>query len=292
MGSYTNLDLRVVIDLPRKDLDESLNLVGKEELLSKVQSSKKIIHFIFERIANNYFEAIKKDDDISKKEIIDELLKILLSIKDPIDFREYTKFISHKLKIEEDVISLKLKEKQKKDKQIPKWEREANKKESRKEENEPLKMHLNERFKHAELELILLYIISFPNCNEIRNELSSIDFLDDKHKLIKESLDNISDKDIKPLDVIEQLIIEFNEYKHLMSIISELSLKLEDNLDENEYLKNKDKILKEAKEWMSWWVTNKRHMKDLTEELKECKNNDDENRILSQMMDVIRKHKK
>ena len=100
-------------------------------------------------------------------------------------------------------------------------------------------------------------------------------------------MDNLEQDDLKPEEVINKLLIEFNEYKHIMSVISELALKIETNTD-SEYLKNKDQILNEAKEWIKWWVTNKQQMQNLREKLKICKNEKEETTVLQEMMNIVK----
>ena len=69
-------------------------------------------------------------------------------------------------------------------------------------------MHSIERFKHAELELLSFYINSFPhNIDEIKSDLNNVEFLDEKHKLIKDFLDNIVNKEITSEEIINQLFL-------------------------------------------------------------------------------------
>lgn len=292
LGDYLNVDARVTTNLPAKDLDESLVKDGPEKVRELIENGKKIIYFILERITTKYKEAANNDDDFAKKETINELTEILISIKDPVEQREYTKFISHKLNIDEDALTLKLKEKHRaqKRKERNSYNRENNFKPP---SDEPFKMYSEERFKHAEVALLVLYISSFPLYKEIKSELSSFKFIDEKHQYIKDLLDNIEEENLSPKDVLDKLVIECNEFKHIMSVVSDLSIKIDDDsLMEDNHLKNKDLILKEAKEWISWWVTNKKDMKGLAEELKDCNNNKEaETAILSKMMEVIKKKK-
>jgi len=119
------------------------------------------------------------------------------------------------------------------------------------------------------------------------SRIKLIKFIDEKYCLIKDFLDNLETDDLKPEEVINKLLIEFNEYKHIMSVISELALKIETNTD-SEYLKNKDQILNEAKEWIKWWVTNKQQMQNLREKLKICKNEKEETTVLQEMMNIVK----
>lgn len=284
INRFVNLDLRVVISLPSKDLDESLISYSPTEIKEKILNSQKLINFIFDKIANDYNKA---SSDIDKKMILDELIEIIISIRDPIEQKENTKYIAHKLNIEEELINLKIRNKQKIQKQKALRFKEI----KMEDEDETFKMYSFERFKHAELELLALYISSFPHkVKEVRADLDSFEFLDEKHKLIKEFIDNMNNIDLRPQVVIDNLILEYNEYKHLMSIISDLAWRIEtDQLEtENNYLKNKSKLISEAKESINWWITNKQKMKLLTNTLKDCKNTDEEKKVLSQMINLIK----
>ncbi len=81
-----------------------------------------------------------------------------------------------------------------------------------------------------------------------------------------------------------------NEFKHLMSIISELALKVEyDYPSDNPMLtKKKAQVLKESKEWINWWITNKQQMKALTDKLKDCKTKEEQSMLLAQMLDLVK----
>ena len=154
-------------------------------------------------------------------------------------------------------------------------------------------MHSNERFKHAEIELLSLYITSFEiNNKEIRDELNKIDFIDEKHKLIKDFLDSLPWENISSKEIINKLFAEFNEFKHMMSAISDLVLRIELEDNVGNFIKQKDKILEEAKEWINWWVKNKQKLKILTDSLKECKDNSEETKILSEMIKVVKENLK
>ena len=274
------LDLRVITDLPAKDLDESLKIETVDNLREKIKNGQKLTHFIFDKLCKEYLSAA---NEFNKKTAFDQMIEITIEIKDPVEQKENIKYISHKLNIEEELVGLKIKEK-------IKFVNQRNKKtQSTQNDSSPEThtMHSVERFNHAEIELLSLYITSFPNSNEMRSELKQIDFIDEKNKLIKEFLDNIKTEDaINPEEIINQLIIEFNEYKHLMSTISSLALKIE--TEQDLITKNKEKILKEAKEWINWWIKNKQKMKTFTTMLKECKNKEEENEILSQMMELVK----
>ena len=281
----SNLDIKVITDLSAKDLDESLQKEDLTSIKAKIENGQKLIYFIFERIIRRYFKAQKEDNDINKKSALDEITETLAQIKDPIEQNENLQYISHKLNINEELIGLKIKEKNKSLRQ--KFLKVQSYKEKDKEEKDDFKMYSFERFKHAEIELLVLYISSFPNKSEIKTKLSEIKFIDEKYCLIKDFLDNLETDDLKPEEVINKLLIEFNEYKHIMSVISELALKIETNTD-SEYLKNKDQILNEAKEWIKWWVTNKQQMQNLREKLKICKNEKEETTVLQEMMNIVK----
>ncbi len=288
VSKFANYDIRVVSDLPGKDLDESLQSNDISVIREKVKTGKKLTEFIIDRIAVNYNTA----DEISKKRIMDELLSVLIEIKDPIEQNDYTKYTSHITSIEQELISLKLKDKTKSAKY--KNLRFQNTKVA-KEEEDKFKMHSLERYKHAEIELLSLYIGSFPHKTEdMKKELDSFELLDEKHLLIKEFIDNISDKQTTPQKIIDDLILEFNEYKHIMSLISDIALRIEsdDYLENSSYLKNKDKIISEAKTSIQWWVTNKQKMKTYTTQIKDCKNKEEEIKIISDMLNLLKKEEK
>ena len=284
INRYVSLDLRVATNLPKKDLDESLISYSPTEIKETILNSQKLTDFIFDKIANDYNKA---SSDIDKKMILDELIEIIISIRDPIEQKENSKYIAHKLNIEEELINIKIKNTQKAHKQKALRFKEI----KTENEDEAFKMHSFERFKHAELELLALYISSFPHkVDEVKADLNNFEFLDDKHKLIKEFIDNMNNVDIRPQTVIDNLILEYNEYKHLMSIISDLAwrIDIDQSETENNYLKNKSKLISEAKESINWWITNKQKMKLLTDTLKDCKNTDEEKKILSQMINLIK----
>ena len=281
----SNLDIKVITDLSAKDLDESLQKEDLTSIKAKIENGQKLIYFIFDRIFVKYLKAQEEDNDINKKSALEEITETLAQIKDPIEQNENLQYISHKLNINEELISLKIKEKNKSLRQ--KFLKVQSYKEKDKEEKDDFKMYTFERFKHAEIELLVLYIGSFPNKSEIKTKLSEIKFIDEKYCLIKDFLDNLETDDLKPEEVINKLLIEFNEYKHIMSVISELALKIETNTD-SEYLKNKDQILNEAKEWIKWWVTNKQQMQNLREKLKICKNEKEETTVLQEMMNIVK----
>lgn len=273
-----NLDLRVASDLGAKDLDESLNKFGANEVRKKIEESKQLTKFVLDRITSEYNEST---GEIEKKEKLDELFDVIISTSDPIEKKSNINYASHRLGIDEELITLKIKDKSKLPRQRFQQKRE------KPNEDEMYKMHSIERFKHAELELLSLYINSFPYSDEIKNELSQIEFIDEKNKLIKDFLDNLSQKDLNPEKIIEELIIEFNEFKNIMTIISDLALKIE-FANSNNDKKYKGKVLSEAKEWIKWWVQNKQKMKVLTEQLKDSKSVDEENEILKRMINLIK----
>ena len=281
----SNLDIKVITDLSAKDLDESLQKEDLTSIKAKIENGQKLIYFIFDRIFVKYLKAQEEDNDINKKSALEEITETLAQIKDPIEQNENLQYISHKLNINEELIGLKIKEKNKSLRQ--KFLKVQSYKEKDKEEKDDFKMYSFERFKHAEIELLVLYISSFPNKSEIKTKLSEIKFIDEKYCLIKDFLDNLETDDLKPEEVINKLLIEFNEYKHIMSVISELALKIENNTD-SEYLKNKEQILNEAKEWIKWWVTNKQQMQNLREKLKICKNEKEETTVLQEMMNIVK----
>lgn len=282
-SNFINLDLQVITNLSAKDLDESLILEGAESVKNEIKNSQKLINFILDKLAKDYFEA---ENEINKKTIINELIETIILVKDPLEQKESIKYACHKFNIEEEIINLKIKDKLKSLKQ-----KYLKTKGENPDTNEDLlKMHSNERFKHAEQELLSLYISSFPYAKEIKNDLAQIEFLDEKHCLIKESLDNLNESNFTPQEVINHLIIEFNEYKHITSAISDLAWRIEfdSSSSTSTYQKNKDKILKEAKEWINWWVKNKQKLKTLRDELKECKNKEEETEVLSKMIILVK----
>lgn len=279
ISHLTNIDIRVANTLESKDLDEELIHTNPQVVKERIENSQKIVHFIFDKATKEY---INSSSEITKKSILEEIIETIMAIKDPIEQKEGIKYICHKLNIEEELMNLKLKDKLKSLKQ------KANKyqKSEIKKEEDTFKMYSSERFMHAELELLALYISLFPYIEEIKKDLQQIEFIDEKHKLIKDFLDNLTPPQISPQEVINQLIFEFNEYKHIMSVISDLAWRLE--TDDTAYSKKKDKILTEAKEWINWWVTNKQKMKILTDLLKDCKTGNEENKVLTQMMELIK----
>lgn len=279
ISKFINLDLRVASDIGAKDLDEALNKFGAEEVRKRIEGSKPLAKFVLDRITNEYNESTS---EIEKKEKLEELFDVIISTSDPIEKKGNINYASHKLNIDEELINLKLKDKSKLSKRFQPKREKPN-------EDEMFRMHSFERFKHAELELLSLYINSFPYSDEIKNELSSIEFIDEKNKLIKDFLDNLSIKDLSPEKIIEELIIEFNEFKNIMSIISDIALKIE-IVGASTDKKYKEKVLKEAKEWIKWWVQNKQKMKALTQQLKDSKSVDEENEILSKMINLIKEN--
>lgn len=288
VSKFANYDIRVVSDLPGKDLDESLQSNDVSVIREKIKTGKKLIEFMIDRIAVNY----NTTDEISKKRVMDELLDVLIEIKDPIEQNDYTKYTSHITNIEQELISLKLKDKTK---SVKYKNLRFQKTKPVKDDEDKFKMHSLERYKHAEMELLSLYIGSFPHKTEdLKKELDSFELLDEKHVLIKEFVDNISDKQITPQKIIDDLILEFNEYKHIMSLISDIALRIEsdDYLENSNYLKNKDKIISEAKTSIQWWVTNKQKMKTYTTQIKDCKNKEEEIKIISDMLNLLKKEEK
>ncbi len=175
IGQYINWDLRVASDLGAKDLDEALNTNGYLNVKDKIENSQKLISFIFERMISSYLNA---DSDISKKSILDEIIEIIIAIKDPLERNDYTKHLAQKLRLEEEIFNLIIKEKSRNKKSKKSYE--VSRKD--KTEDDLFKMHTKERFKHAELEILCLYISSFPNfADEITNEIKQIEFIDEKH---------------------------------------------------------------------------------------------------------------
>ena len=151
-------------------------------------------------------------------------------------------------------------------------------------------MHTNERFKHAEIELLTLYISTFPYSKDLKNELKDLEFIDEKHKLIKEFLDNLTEENMTSEEVINRLFLEFNEYKHIMSVISDIAWKLESQeySEDSNLSKNKATLITQAKEWISWWITNKQQIKEITSKLKDSTNKDEGNELLSKMLEIVR----
>lgn len=289
ISKFVALDLRVSINLPGKDLDEALKNEDVKTVQEKITNGQKIINFIFDQIIKTYDEV---PNEPAKRQIIDNLIEIIIAIKDPIEQKENIKYIAHKLSIDEEIISLKTKEKIKLTKQKTKKFQRLSEKE---ENNDTFKMHSIERFKHAEIELLALYISSFPDrSNEVKSDLLTFEFLDEKHKFIKEYIDNLPNNKLTPQEILDQLFIEFNEYKHITSSISDLAWRIEINntIENANYSKKKEKILSEAKESITWWVTNKQKMKSLTTLLKECKDKESEKEVLLQMINLINEYKK
>lgn len=286
---FAHIDLRVVTKLPAKDLDESLRLKPADEITQTIEAGEKILDFILSKSAIDYKTSVKNNDGITRKYILDDTISILTAIKDPIEQKEYIQKAAYKLNIEEEIFNLKIREKQKERfRKSRLFKRQTT---SKTDDTELMfRMYSDERFRHAETELLLLYISSFPHTKDIRDKLLNLEFLDDKHMLIKEYLDNLDEENITPFDVINKLTLEFNEYKHIMAVISELAFKLESDTSiiEEHYSKNKDTILLQAKEWITWWITNKQKMKSLTTKLKDCTNRNEESDILSQMMELIK----
>lgn len=274
---YHFVDMRVISNLGSKDLDEALNKEDLNKLREKIENGQQLIFFILDKNIRQYHES---SSEAAKKSSLNETLQIATLIKDKITQNEIINYLSHKLSLSEELIKLQLKERIKTEKKVKSPRQNTTEKE------DLFKMYLNERFKHAELELLSLYISSFPYKSEIQEEFQNIEFIDEKHKLIKEYLDNLTSTNISPQSVINQLMLDFNEYSHLMSLISELAWRIE--VDEANYLRNKKIICKEAKEWINWWITNKQKMKVLTDTLKECKNNEEEKKILTQMLELVR----
>ena len=284
------LDVRVVTDLPGKDLDESINLEGVESILKKINDSQKLVNFVFDRITSKYLNAKKEQNDIEKQTIMYEIVDIVISMADPIERNENIKYIAHKTNLDEELINLKIKEKVKSNKK-----RHFTKESMGKEpEEDELKMHSYERYKHAEIDLLILYISSFPASNEVKNEINAINFIDEKHKLIKDFLDNLPTEEFQfqgPHEVLNKLILEFNEYKHIMNLISEIAWRIDTEADLFSAPTKKDKIIREAKESINWWVTNKHSIKDLTTKLKESKNTSEESDILVQIYELVKNKK-
>lgn len=278
-----SLDIGVVSDLGAKDLDEALKKNNLADLQSRIQNAQPLIYFVFDTAIEQYSLA---ESDFEKKSLLDDILQNVIELKDPIERSNSVKYISHKVGIEEELLNLRIKDKSKAAKkkfvrnQKPAQELSAN--------QEQFTMHSIERFKHAEIELLTLYVSSFPySSKEIKAELDEVQFIDEKHKLIKDFLDILSQEEISSDEVINRLVLEFNEYKHIMTTISDLAWRIESDLILS-YSKNKDKILAEAKEWINWWVKNKQKLKSLAEMLKDCKNIDEESNILLEMIRIVK----
>ena len=274
------LDVSVVSNLGGKDLDETLNSNSTEFVINKIKSAQQLINFVLDEITCLYGD---DQSAVQKKNIFDQVLEILGDIKDPIEQREYLKYLSHKLNIEEELLVIKLRDKLKTKQKFKKDLLQA----SSKNEKE-YTMYTSERFKQAELELLALYICSFPDNNlNIKSELNKIDFIDDKHKLIKDYLDNISDQKATKEQILNNLMIEFADFKHIMSLVSEIAWRIHSD-DTSTYTKSENKILQEAGEWINWWAKNKHQLKTLTGQLKDCKDQNEEIKILSQMVNVVK----
>ena len=288
--NQVSLDVAVVSDLGAKDVDEALKLHDPSELKNKINNSQKLIDFVFDRLIKKYIAA---QVDFEKRNILDEMLQTVIEIKDRIEQKNSIKYISHKLGIEEELLNLKIKDRVKAVKKRPLRNEKIQKPNSDLNNNDDVyEMHTRERFKHAEIELLTLYVTSFPySSKEIKGELGEIQFIDDKNKLIKDFLDTVSNEEMSPDEVINRLVLEFNEYKHIMSVISDLAWRIESDLI-LAYSKNKTKILSEAKEWINWWVKNKQKLKALTDMLKDCKDNDEESDILSEMIKIVKDSKR
>ena len=281
LKQYLNPDIRVIVDLPAKDLDESLNIEDSERIKEKINNAPALYQFIFDNHINAYKNS---KSESTKRPIIIEIIEILISMKDPLEQKENIRYISNKLALDEEALNIMLR-----NKTISLKRRKI--KDSRDEKDNMFTMHSDERFKHAELELLSLYISSFPNdIEELRRELNRIEFLDEKHKLLKDFIDNINPLDASPQKVINILIIEFNQYKNLMSVISDIAWRIEPDTegDNTNYIKNKKIIFSEAKESIRWWSTHKKSMKEYTELLKNCKDKEEENDILKRMINLIR----
>lgn len=283
-----SLDVVAVSDLGAKDLDEALKLNDLPKLKNKIECAQRLMYFVFDGGIKRYISA---QSDFEKKSILDEILQTIIDLKDPLEQNDCIKYISHSLKIEEELLNLRVKDKSKAAKK--KFTRSQKSAPDLKNNNEEqYTMHSIERFKHAEVELLTLYVSSFPySSKEIQNELNKIQFIDEKHQLVKDFLDNISQEEITPDKVINALVQEFNEYRHIMATVSDLAWRIESDLVLS-YSKNKAKILSEAKEWINWWINNKQKLKSLTEMLKDCKNTVEESNILLEMMKIIKDSKK
>ena len=286
ISQFVSLDLRVITNLSAKDLDESIIAEGVDSIREKIKDGQKLTHFILDKISKEYSH--NQTSEVNKKSTLEQLIEIIIATRDPIEQKDNVKYISHKLNIEEELINLKIKDRIKYlSGKSGKSQKNAKFQDLKpKAPEDAFKMHSIERFKHAELELLSLYISSFPHNSEIKTELSTVQFLDEKHSLIKDFLDNVNEINISPNEITNKLIIEFNEYKHMMSVITDLAWRIE--TEENNYSKNKEKILTEAKEWINWWIKHKQKMKNLTDLLKECKNGQEEKEILTQMINLVK----
>ena len=284
-SNYINFDLNVVSNLPGKDLDEALKNDSTENIKNIIINSKRLNYFIFDQQANEY---LNERNEALKKDILTEITANLINIKDPIEQLESIKYLSHKINIEEDLLKIKIKEKSKTNtKRLNKSIQTADK-----DVDESYKMYISERYKHAEFEILALYITSFPqNYVDIKNDLKDFIFLDEKHRLLKEYIDNLTEPLSSTSEIINNLIIEFNEYKHLMSLITDLAWKVENDskFQTSSFVNLKSKIISEAKSSIEWWNTNKTKMKELTGLLKEQKAPDKEKEILSEMLLLIKK---
>ena len=275
------LDVTVISDLGGKDLDETLKLNGKDFLLRKISSAQKIVNFILDSTIQSYLEISSAAE---KKNIFELILDVICNIADPVEQKTSTGYVAHKLAIEEEMLAVKVKDKLRSKQGFRKDSRQ-----SASQDEGTHTMHTSERFKQAELELLSLYVCSFPhNKLKIKNELEKIEFIDDKHKLIKDYLDNISENDIVPEQVLTRLMTEFNEFKHIMISVSEIAWRINSE-SVSAYVKSEEKILKESKEWIGWWVKNKQQLKSLSDKLKDCKDNGEGTKILSEMIEVVRK---
>ncbi len=287
ISQFIKLDVRVTTDLLSKDLDESLNQEGINIVRNKIENGKKLTHYILDEISYKYLEAASTNNDLKKNELIDRSLEIFTEIQDPIEKSECIKYLSHKININEELINQTIKNKSK--------QRPVKLQQKRNENTtaDEFKMYTLERFRHAELELLSLYIYSFPYCNEIKEKLTDIEFIDDKSKLIKDFLDNLSEKELTSQTVINKLIFEFNEYKHIMSLITDIALKIDtgNTNDTALYQKHKEKIIDEAKIWLKWWQTNKKEIAALTNKFKDTKNKEEEIEILSKLTSLVRSEK-
>ena len=274
------LDTTVLSELGGKDLDETLMSNGKDYLSHKIKNGQKLIDFVIDNISAEYL--IEKNEN-QKKNVFDQLLELICEIRDPIEQKNCMNYVAHKLNIEEELFVVKVRNKLKL--------KQKNKKEYRSVESskdEHYTMHTSERFKHAEIELLSLYVCSFPQKNKnIKDELNKIEFIDEKHRLIKDYLDSISSNEITSEQIVNNLMIEFNEYKHIMAVISDIAWRINSE-SVLVYTKDEDKILSEAKEWINWWVKNKQQLKSLTDKLKDCDDDTEGSKILSEMIGIVK----
>ena len=279
-NSPTYLYVKVVSDLGGKDLDESLKVNDVSFVMDKLNNGQELIYFMLDSSAREY---VSSDSEIKKKNIFEELLQILCGIQDPFEQKKCASYIAHKLSIDEELLITKIKDKSKSKQKYSKKPTQNT------ELAEDLHtMYSQERFKHAEIELLSLYITSFPDSNkDMKSELSKIEFIDEKHRLIKEYLDNVSEVGLISEQIINNMMVEFSEYKHIMSVVSDLAWRIQTD-SSSAYTKNKEKVLKEAKEWIDWWVHNKQKLKSLTVLLKDCKDSNEEADILVQMMQIVK----